>query len=128
MDFQIITNNPMVQQRLGSRVTVRYKAGPYLSVLHQARSLIQEGYTLLSHPLSGSVKPNETPYKSIMLSQKAGPAVQMESEMIIENCLLTCASFARKDRLYTQQVLEDFQYVDYTLIASAVEAAGLTNF
>lgn len=123
MDFQIITNNPLVKEKLSQYPVQLNEALSYLDVLLQVRTKVQEGYKLLSHPLAGSVKPKETPYKSIMLSTAAGAGIDAGSELIIENCLLLYDSFADRQRLYTEKVQADFQYIDYTLIKSAVDSA-----
>ena len=70
--YMIITNNPMVRDKLGETHNVIYQEISYEDILKDVRDRIHEGHTLLSHPLSGSVKPNETPYKSIMVSEKKG--------------------------------------------------------
>ena len=71
-DYIIITNNPLVPQMLDEEHEVDYSEISYEDVLGKVRDRIHEGHLLLSHPLSGSVKPNETPYKSVMISRKAG--------------------------------------------------------
>lgn len=62
--YVIVTNNPLVLERLGDTHNVEYEDISYESVLERVRDKIHLGHTLLSHPLSGSVKPNETPYLS----------------------------------------------------------------
>lgn len=69
-EFFILTNNPLVQEKLGTDYTVQYEEISYEDVLRKVRDYIHGGHELLTHPLSGSVKPNETPYKSVMLSRK----------------------------------------------------------
>lgn len=83
-DFRIITNNPLVKEKLGQDYNVEYYEISYEDVLKKVRDEIYTGYRLLTHPLSGSVKPNETPYKSIMVSTKREPS-DPEGMKIIEN-------------------------------------------
>ncbi|MCH4167340.1 MAG: GrdX family protein [Megasphaera sp.] len=123
MEFRIITNNPAVQQTCEKDCTIEFHTETYMDVLVRVRGLVQQGCKLLSHPLSGSVKPNETPYKSVMVSVKAGPSVDTESELIIEECITACRKFADLHRQWTDSVLRDFQYIDYTLISSAIASA-----
>ena len=59
-DYIIITNNPLVPQMLDEEHEVDYSEISYEDVLGKVRDRIHEGHLLLSHPLSGSVKPNET--------------------------------------------------------------------
>lgn len=125
--FQILTNNPMVREQLEGTCAVQYADISYKALLVQVRDMIHQGYRLLSHPLSGSVKPNETPYKSVMLSLTAAPAVDFNSEVLIENCLEACEKFPVRNRKWPEKVLADFQLIDYTLIDSAAASASVSS-
>ena len=59
----IVTNNPMVRERYSQQYDLKYEETSFVGVLKQVRDLVHRGYRLLTHPLSGSIKPNETPYK-----------------------------------------------------------------
>lgn len=120
--FIIITNNPMVQEKMGEEYSVLYFDISYEEVLKKVRDYIHEGYLLLSHPLSGSVKPNETPYKSVMISNERAH-LDIQSTEIIENALQAIQKFELKSDRYKPEVYEDFQLIDYTLIESAIPAA-----
>lgn len=122
MAFQIITNNPFVQEKEELRDYVRYVDGTYKDVLKTVRDLVQQGYPLLSHPLSGSVKPNETPYKSVLVGTKR-QSLDAWGEEIIEQCIVACEKFPDLHRNWSDRVLSDFQYIDYTLLESAVQGA-----
>ena len=61
----IISNNKLVKEDLSIYAEVMLVEGSLLQTMEQTRDLIHKGYILLTHPLSGSIKPNETPYKSI---------------------------------------------------------------
>lgn len=121
-DFRIITNNPLVKEKLGQDYNVEYYEISYEDVLKKVRDEIYTGYRLLTHPLSGSVKPNETPYKSIMVSTKREPS-DPEGMKIIENAIAACSKFEFKSDKYKPQVYEDFRLIDYTLISSALPSA-----
>ena len=62
-DVVIVTNNPLVLKEMEHRYSIIYKETTFDGILEQIRDLIHKGYRLLTHPLSGSVKPGETPYK-----------------------------------------------------------------
>ena len=69
----IITNNGYVHEKYKEKTEVIYKEDfNYLQILEFVRDKIHEGHELLTHPLSGSIKPNETPYKTIMISKEKG--------------------------------------------------------
>lgn len=121
-DYMIITNNPLVQKKLKESRTVTYKEISYEEVLKEVRDRIHQGHMLLSHPLSGSVKPNETPYKSIMISQRRGD-VEQRSVELIENAIQACRKFEMKSDKYKPEVYEDFQLIDWTLLESAMPSA-----
>lgn len=121
-EFIVVTNNPLVNDKYKNDFDVEYEEISYEEVLKKVRNYVYNGYELLTHPLSGSVKPNETPYKSVLVSKKAGE-VNPDAVKIIENAVSSCAKFQFKSDKYAPEVYEDFQYVDYTLIDSAMPSA-----
>lgn len=124
MDFQIITNNPLVKKELEKEYEIVYLDISYKEVLETVRDKCHSGYMLLSHPLTGSVKPNETPYKSIMIS-KGKKGADMESISIIENSIIAYNKFTDLGKKWSQRVLEDFQLIDFSLISSGIESAKI---
>ena len=123
VSFIIMTNNPLVRDRYRGQYSVEYQDGIYMDLLVRVRDKVHAGHKLLTHQLSGSVKPNETPYKSVMISQKRG-TMDLESLSIIEEAIVTCRKFPVKYDGLPQRVLEDFQLVDLTLIDSAIPSAS----
>lgn len=121
-EFIIITNNPLVKEKLGQDYEVDYEEISYEEVLKKVRDFVYNRHELLTHPLSGSVKPNETPYKSIMVS-KNQIEFNIEQMKIIENAIHSCPKFEFKSDKYAPHVYADFQYVDYSLISSALPSA-----
>ena len=115
---KLITNNPVVKNRLGERYDVEYHDASYLDILTLARDYIHQGHKLLTHPLSGSVKPKETPYKSIVISYAAGK-LDVQSLSIIEESIACVGRFV--DRDIPESALKDFMEIDCSLIASACE-------
>lgn len=122
--FQIITNNEKVKDEFESKYDIKYFDISYGEILDKVHFMIAEGYKLLSHPLSGSVKPNETPYKSIMLS-KEKKEIDMGSLALIEKAIETYEKFPKINVKYKDNVIEDFKCVDYTLIKSAISSADI---
>lgn len=121
-EYIIITNNPLVFEKLADNRTVLYKELSYEEILMEVRNEVHKGHMLLSHPLSGSVKPNETPYKSVMVDKKQS-AVDQRSVSIIEGAIQACGKFQFKSDKYKPEVYEDFQLIDYTLLESALASA-----
>ena len=119
MKFVVVTNNPKVRDELGQEFYVDYADITYREILCKVRDMIYEGHKLLTHPLSGSVKPNETPYKSILVAKKT-VKMDVQDASIIENSIITADKFSVKFPEMPQSVREDFQLIDSTLIRSAL--------
>lgn len=123
-DYIVITNNPMVLDKLKDTRNIIYREISYEEILREVRDRIHEGHRLLSHPLSGSVKPNETPYKSIMISERRGE-VDEGSVKLIENAIQACRKFIFKSDLYEEPVYDDFQLIDWSLLESGMASADV---
>ena len=120
----IITNNKKVATELHPMWEIQLIRGSYKDVLIWVRDRIHEGHTLLTHPLSGSVKPNETPYKSILIS-KIAKDLDLVSLQIIEDSINTYEKFMKSSRKYgntNPEQLKDFQKVDYELLMGALKS------
>ena len=117
----IVTNNPMVREGCSQQYDLKYEETSFVGVLKQVRDLVHRGYRLLTHPLSGSIKPNETPYKSVLLEESTGKIDEF-SVRVIEEAVLTCDKFSQKKYPYKKDVTRDFQFVDLTLFESGLES------
>ena len=122
--YMVITNNPLVRFRLDDTHEVIYLELSYEELLKVVRDRIYEGHRLLTHPLSGSVKPKETPYKSVLISERK-EKVDGESVRLIENAILICQKFQDKSKYYKEEVYKDFQLVDWTLLESGLASADV---
>ena len=120
--YSVLTNNPLVRDTLKDKKEVIYKEISYEDVLREARDRVYRGYRLLSHPLSGSVKPNETPYKSLMIGNRK-EEIDAQSVRIIESAIESCRKFVFKSDKYKPEVYKDFQLIDWTLLESAMASA-----
>lgn len=122
--YMVITNNPLVRSMLDDIHEVIYLELSYEELLKVVRDRIYEGHRLLTHPLSGSVKPKETPYKSVLISERK-EKVDGESVRLIENAILVCQKFQDKSKYYKEEVYKDFQLVDWTLLESGLASADV---
>ena len=111
----------MVRERYSQQYDLKYEETSFVGVLKQVRDLVHRGYRLLTHPLSGSIKPNETPYKSVLLEESTGKIDEF-SVRVIEEAVLTCDKFSQKKYPYKKDVTRDFQFVDLTLFESGLES------
>ena len=132
----LVTNNPLVEAQYSSRFKVVFLNTGLDGVLTHVRDYVHKGHKLLTHPLSGSVKPNETPYKSVLMSAAAGAAgaagtaeatgatgaqagTDFQSVCIIEECIITVNKFPQKQ--IPEEYLHDLQVVDLALIQSVLQ-------
>ena len=81
---------------------------------------MQLNYHLLTHPLSGSIKPNETPYKSIAVKKEKD--LDLLSLELISNAIEVYNKLQKdlKTPLWTKSILEDFMVIDLDLIKNAL--------
>lgn len=118
----IVTNNPYVYEKYKDNFKITFdEKFTYLDVLEYVRTKVHEGHKLSTHPLSGSVKPNETPYKTIMISDNKG-ALDFDSLKIIEESIATFKKFKenRPTPNWTESILDDFRVIDLSLIENVI--------
>ncbi len=120
----IITNNPLVCEN-NEKESVHFLEEDLLELMKFVRNKIHLGHRLLSHPLAGSIKPNETPFKSILISQSREKSMDYGSLKIIEDSIQMTESLIRnkKMRKWPDRILKDFSLIDNDLITSAIESA-----
>lgn len=119
MKYIIVTNNNLVYEKYNDKLRVEFKQQTYEQVLIRVRDLIHSGHKLLTHPLSGSVKPNETVFKTIIVSEQQS-ILDLDSLRIIEQSLETVKKFGINRHLLTENILSDFRLVDLSLIESVI--------
>lgn len=123
MPIFLLSNNPMVFQNLSEKLNIIfYPEQDFLAVLKSVRDRIHKGAVLLSHPLSGSVKPGQTPYKSVLLDSE-GKTVDQDSLLIIENAIKLAEKMLSDDKSkkISEQANIDFQLIDFDLIRNALD-------
>lgn len=129
MKFTLITNNRMAAERFTPQTTknlaevVFLEGKDLIGVLEVARDRIHRGHRLLTHPLSGSVKPYETPFKSIAVTADQ-EVLDFQSLQIIEESLATARKFLADAKVikYSEKVYDDFRMIDMNLILSGIES------
>lgn len=120
MNTAMISNNPLVWNKYPSATKVQ---GSFKDVLIEARNAIHKGQRLLTHPLTGSIKPNQTPYKSIILTiTQNSKAVDLESLQLIEDALVVVEKLGPIRVKLTENMLNDFQVIDLSFMESALES------
>ena len=123
----IITNNKYVYEKYKDKLEVEfYENFTYLDVLKYVRDKIHEGYKLTTHPLSGSVKPNETPYKTVMISDEKKDIIDFNTLNIIEDTIATTKKFISNKPTPNcpESILDDFRVIDLSLIENVIDKLG----
>lgn len=122
--YRIITNNRLCVEKYGEQISMEYlETGTFMDVLHKTRDYLHKGWRLETHPLTGSIKPNQTPYKSIMVSDhKVEPDEAYTQILTIENSISSCEKFLaiRQTPDWPEHIRADFRLVDLSLIEGAI--------
>ena len=117
----IVTNNPLVKEKIGESYNIDFIDGGIQDVMEKLRDMIHKGSKLLTHPLSGSVKPGQTPYKSVMIHVVEGN-VDADSLLMIEDAIDNCKKFVKRVDEFREGTDEDKRFIDITLISSGIES------
>jgi hypothetical protein len=119
----IITNNPKFKILDEANLTVEYHNISAEQIIKLVRNYVHNNYRILTHPLHSSLKPNETLYRSIVITNNAEPKLDFESIDLIEKASATYIRFLRGKQveMRDEQILKDYQIIDYDLILKAME-------
>lgn len=122
MEKVIITNNDKVFEKYKEMFDVIFlEQGNYMDVLNMTRDKVHEGCEIITHPMAGSLKPNQTPYKSIIV-KNTNRKIHYDSVLLIENSLESANKFLKfkVTPKWSEKILKDFQTVDLSLIENVV--------
>jgi len=123
--YIIVTNNPITAKNADAVHELCYCEGKSLmDTLIAARAKVHEGYKLATHPLTSSLKPNETPYKTMLLYRQQSELC-LESLGLIEGAIQVHETFAQnsRPRLWSelrQDIRDDFAVIDYDMVRPAI--------
>ncbi len=115
----IITNNKKVYLKYKGQYKIDYSSCSFEDILIKVRDKVHSGHKIYTHPLSSSVKPNETPYKSVIIS-KEHKQLHYESLKIIENSIDVYRKFKKNVLQFKEVNDEDFQLIDLSVLESAL--------
>lgn len=124
--YILVTNNPKVNKKYKSENIDLICRDDIDNIFKEVRDFIHRGYILISHPLAGSVKPYQNPYRSIIL--KKGNSLDFDSLKTYENSFEKYQQFKNKKKTISElsaEVLEDYQVIDLSLIESALQSLKL---
>ncbi|MTI94072.1 MAG: GrdX protein [Firmicutes bacterium] len=118
--FIVITNNPLVAQWYkdseSDNFSIQWQRDSLLSVLTTARDLIHQGWKLVNHPLASSIKPNQTPFKTLLLG-KTKHTLDYQSLQAIEDAFGAVAKSGPFPGA-NEDVLADLQLLDLEICKS----------
>lgn len=99
--------------------------GGYLDVLIRVRDLVHKGWHLISHPQASNLKPNQSPYKTVLLSE--GREIQPFARDIemVESSIDAFHKFTKEmiPPNWTEKALRDFRTIDLSVVESAIGRA-----
>ena len=111
----IISNNPAVKEKYPESLLIK---GMPEDVLIQVRDLVYQGYELVSHPLSASLRMMFSPFRTVIVGRKEARVDDLCAEVIEESI-----SMYRKHMLHRdidQVHRGDYQVIDLMLLDSAL--------
>ena len=83
---------------------------------------VYEKYKLLTHPQASSLKPNQTPYRSVVVYPK-GEEDNMKDIMLIDKCIQVYQEWqdiAPSPKSYQEKVANDFKTIDLSVIDNII--------
>ena len=117
----IITNNDRVYEKYKKEMQV-ILLDSYEDVLIKTRDMVYNRHILLTHPQASSLKPNQMPYRSVVVYPK-GEEDNMKDIMLIEKCIETYRQWqeiAPTPKNYAEKVANDFKTIDLSVIENII--------
>lgn len=118
--MKLITNNPKFIEENLKDIEIEYLDVSYIDILRKVRDHVHGNWEIVTHPLYGSVKPNETIYRTIVL--KENNSLDITSVNLISDAILTFKKFRNNREVpqWTDRVKDDFSVIDHDLIINAI--------
>lgn len=112
----IVTNNDRVADKYKDMMNVEM-LDSYEEVLIKARDMVYDRHRLLTHPQAGSLKPNQTPYRSIIVYPSDNSS-NMDDVMMIEKAIETFNKFReiKETPKYEEKIANDYKTIDLSMI------------
>lgn len=117
----LVTNNDRAVEKFKDQVREVVMRDEYRDVLVYARDLIYAGCKLLSHPQSSSLKPNQTPYRTIVIyGDKQN--VDFNDVALIEKAIETFDKWhnIRETPAYNDKIAYDYKTIDLSMIENII--------
>ena len=116
----IVTNNDRVDDKYKDMMKVEM-VDSYEEVLIKARDMVYDRHRLLTHPQAGSLKPNQTPYRSIIVYPSDNSS-NMDDVMMIEKAIETFNKFReiKETPKYEEKIANDYKTIDLSMIDNVI--------
>lgn len=117
----IVTNNDRVAEKYID-VTNIEMCETYEDVLLKTRDLVYNKHILLTHPQASSLKPNQTPFRSIIVYPK-GEDDNIKDVMMIDKCIQVYNEWQEispSPEAYKEKVANDFKTIDLSVIDNVI--------
>lgn len=117
----LVTNNDRAAQKFEGRLQEICLLTTYEEVLIKARDLIHTHHKLLTHPQASSLKPNQTPYRTILLYSE-GDGSNAGDIHLIEEALEAFAKWnaIKKVPEYDEKIAYDYKTIDLSMIENVI--------
>lgn len=117
----LVTNNDRAAKKYAEVVQEVCMMDSYKEVLEKVRDLIHTHHKLLTHPQASSLKPNQTPYRSILLYSK-GEQDNVSDILLIEEAIGTYEKWAeiKKTPKYNEKIAYDYKTIDLSMIENVI--------
>lgn len=117
----LVTNNDRVYDKYKDKLSCVYTES-YEDTLIKVRDYVYNRHKLLTHPQASSLKPNQTPYRSVVVY----PAYEDNTQdiLLIEKCIEvfnSWQSIAKTPSNYKENVREDFKTIDLSVIDNIMD-------
>lgn len=117
----IVTNNDRVAEKYKDDCEIIVK-DTYYDVLLAVRDLVYDKHVLLTHPQASSLKPNQTPYRSVIVYPKDDDN-NTDSILMIEKCIEVYNEWQEispSPEHYEDKVANDFKTIDLSVIDNVI--------
>lgn len=124
----VITNNPLVNSSFASSHIhshdVLWVDGVTEDVLAIVRNYCHNHHRLVTHPLTGSIKPNQTPFKTVVIEPLESTIIDHQSVIMAETSLSKTYDLLKANPRprFNSSVLHDFAVIDMSFFTSYLES------
>lgn len=117
----LVTNNDRAAEKWGAGVSEVFLMESYEEVLIKTRDLIHTNHKLLTHPQASSLKPNQTPYRTVLLYQEGGKEL-LEDTRLIEAAIEAFEKWnaVKKTPEYDERIADDYKTIDISMIENVI--------